>query len=45
VESCRYLGSKIVTNGSVKEEITERIKNAGKLYQLMRDITLEIGNV
>jgi hypothetical protein len=25
-------------NGSVKEDITERIKNAGKCYQLVRGI-------
>jgi hypothetical protein len=30
VENYKYLGSKIVTNESVKEEITERLKNAGK---------------
>jgi hypothetical protein len=30
VESFKCLGSKLVTNGTVKEEITERIKNAGK---------------
>jgi hypothetical protein len=29
VESFKCLGSKVVTSGSVKEEITERIKNAG----------------
>jgi hypothetical protein len=26
-----------VTNARVKEAITERIKNAGKLYQLVKD--------
>jgi hypothetical protein len=33
-----------VTNGSVNEEITERITNRGKFYKLVRDITLEMGN-
>jgi hypothetical protein len=32
------LGSKIVTNGSVKEEITERLKMQKKSYQLVREI-------
>lgn len=27
-----------MTNGSVKEDITEKIKNAGKIYQLVRGI-------
>jgi hypothetical protein len=42
VDSFKYLGSKIVTDRSVKEEITERLKNAEKFYQLVRDITLEM---
>jgi hypothetical protein len=38
VESCKYLGSQIMTNRSVENKITERIKNSGKFYQLIRDI-------
>jgi hypothetical protein len=32
------IGSKAVTNESVKEEITQRIKNAGILYHAMMDM-------
>jgi hypothetical protein len=38
VESFKYLGSKTVANETVKEDITEGIKNSGKFYQLLRDI-------
>jgi hypothetical protein len=38
VEILKYLGNKIMTNGTVKVEITERIKNTGKFYQLVRYI-------
>jgi hypothetical protein len=36
IEILKYLGNKIMTNGTVKVEITERIKNTGKFYQLVR---------
>jgi hypothetical protein len=38
VETFKCLWSKIVTNGTIKEEITERIKNTGSFCQLVRDI-------
>lgn len=38
VENFKYLRSKIGTSESVKEEIRERIRNAGKFYQLVRFI-------
>jgi hypothetical protein len=36
VESFNYTGSKLVANGSVKEDITGKINSAGNLYQLVR---------
>jgi hypothetical protein len=36
--SFKFLGSTIVKNESVKEEIKERIKNADTFYQLVRNI-------
>jgi hypothetical protein len=38
VACSKYLRSKTVTNGNVKEEITEEIKYSVKFYQLLRDI-------
>lgn len=38
MDNFHYLGNVIVTNGKIQEDITEVIKNAGKLYQLVRDI-------
>jgi hypothetical protein len=38
VDSFKYLGRKIMTNGSVKEEVTETIRNAGNCYQLVKDM-------
>jgi hypothetical protein len=37
VVSFNYLGREIVTNGSIEEDITERIKDAGKLHQLLQE--------
>jgi hypothetical protein len=37
VDNFHYSGNVIVTNGKTQENITEVIKNAGTLYQLVRD--------
>jgi hypothetical protein len=35
MEIFKYLGNKIVRNGSVKEEVTERIQIVGRFYHLL----------
>lgn len=42
VKNSKHLGHKIVTNGSIKGENTEVIKNAGKFYHLVRAILLKL---
>jgi hypothetical protein len=44
IQSFKYLGSKRVTKGSAKEEVTERIKKGRKMLPVIEGHTLEMGN-